>query len=311
MIWAVRRPVQCAEQFLELKIAFRSSFARSTHRILREGSSSKIKKCASRYSGVKSKISKCTFRYSGVRQNVWNKSATSATARGIQKSLFYHSFGDSTTTKWRGTHISPLFWTSDEREVTKGFAGTQKNLHFTTVLSVRRSLFAWRVASTAEKFAFQHSFERPTFTVCVKGCFDSWKICISPQFWASGEHEVTRGLSPDWVHQTKPTLRKKREEILKRSNIFEEQPFSQQLFSSAFLSSFLSSSSQQLFSAAFLSSSSQQLFPSYHLAVVRGWSSAINIILLWSTMNTFFERTLSQRFRENRKHLFHFSGYIS
>ena len=58
--------------------------------------------------------------------------------------------------------------------------------------------------------------------------------------------------------------------------------FSQQLFSAAFLSSF----SQQLFSAAFLSSSSQQPFSaailSYHLAVVRGWRPAINIILLWS-----------------------------
>ena len=75
---------------------------------------------------------------------------------------------------------------------------------------------------------------------------------------------------------------------------------SQQPFSAAFLSSssqqlfsaaLLSSSSQQrfsaaLFSAAFLSSSSQQLFSaallSYHLAVVRGWWSASNIILLWS-----------------------------
>ena len=57
---------------------------------------------------------------------------------------------------------------------------------------------------------------------------------------------------------------------------------SQQLFSAALLSSF----SQQLFSAAFLSSSSQQPFSaailSYHLAVVRGWRPAINIILQWS-----------------------------
>ena len=57
---------------------------------------------------------------------------------------------------------------------------------------------------------------------------------------------------------------------------------SQQLFSAALLSSF----SQQPFLAAFLSSFSQQPFSaaflSYHLAVVRGWWSAINIILLWS-----------------------------
>ena len=88
---------------------------------------------------------------------------------------------------------------------------------------------------------------------------------------------------------------------------------SQQCFSAAFLSSlsqqpfsaaFSSSLSQQPFSAAFLSSLSQQPFlaaflschpqPSsccghglvvsycHHLAVVRGWWSASNIILLWS-----------------------------
>ena len=85
-----------------------------------------------------------------------------------------------------------------------------------------------------------------------------------------------------------------------------QQPFSaallgslsQQPFSAEFLSSsqqplsaaFRSSSSQQPFSAAF----SKQLFSAaflcrflssllrYHLAVVKGWWSAINIILLWS-----------------------------
>ena len=73
-------------------------------------------------------------------------------------------------------------------------------------------------------------------------------------------------------YQTYPA--EKNEDILKKSSILEEQPFSQQpfsqqrfpaAFSAAFLSSpsqqlFLSSVSQQLFSAAFLSSSSQQLF---------------------------------------------------
>ena len=93
---------------------------------------------------------------------------------------------------------------------------------------------------------------------------------------------------------------------------------SQQLFSAAFLSSlsqqlfpaaFLSSLSQQLFSADFLSSSSQQLFSaiillwsgvggqlvtsssaallSYHLAVVRGWWSASNIIFSSSSQLIF------------------------
>ena len=128
---------------------------------------------------------------------------------------------------------------------------------------------------------------------------------------------MTRGLSPAATYQTYPAEKKRRnfkeEQHFKRSSIFEEQPsksssfeqpfsaaflssFSQQLFSAAFLSSssqqpfsaaLLSSLSQQLFSAALLSSSSQQLFSaallSYHLAVVRGWWSASNIIFSGSS----------------------------
>ena len=105
-----------------LKFAFRYSFARSTHRILREGSSSKIKMSVSlqRPHGAQSRIYTCTFRYSGVRKNVWNKWPASTAPRGIQKSLFHHSFRGSTTTKWRkGSRaneqncISPQFWTYD------------------------------------------------------------------------------------------------------------------------------------------------------------------------------------------------------
>ena len=88
--------------------------------------------------------------------------------------------------------ISPQFWTSDEREVTKGSLGNVKNSHFTTVL-------------------------RPTSTKWREGC-----------------------LPPV---STKPTRRKKKKETA--------QPFS----------------------AAILS---------YHVAVVRGWLSAILIRLLWS-----------------------------
>ena len=87
--------------------------------------------------------------------------------------------------------VSPQFWKSDDHAVTKGLpvhgknlrftfsdvrparseekvGGRTKKLRFTTVLSVRRSLFALRVARPREKIAFHHSFERPTFTV--NGC---------------------------------------------------------------------------------------------------------------------------------------------
>ena len=150
-----------------------------------------------------------------------------------------------------------------------------KNLHFTTVSGVRRSLLALRVARRAQGFAFHHSFGRPTITFCVKGRSASSRICISPQFWASDEHEVTRGLSPAATYQTYPAEKKRRnfkeEQHFRRAAVsaallsrFSQQPFSAALLSSSsqqlFSAAFLSSSSQQLFSADFLSSLSQQLF---------------------------------------------------
>ena len=123
-----------------------------------------------------------------------------------------------------------------------------KNLHFTTVLGVRRARSDERVASASSR------------------------ICISPQFWASDEHEVTRGLSPAATYQTYPAEKKRRKKFYRGAAFSKSSglsSFSQQLFSAAFLSSssqqlfsaaFLSSPSQQLFSAAFLSSSSQQPF---------------------------------------------------
>ena len=69
--------------------------------------------------------------------------------------------------------ILPQFRTSDQHEVTRGLRGRAQNLHFTTVLDVRRARSDERVAT--------------------KKC----KLRISPQFWTSDEHEVTRGLRGD------------------------------------------------------------------------------------------------------------------
>ena len=317
-----------------LKFAFRYSFARSTRRILREGSSSKIKMCVSlqrrainnfeMYVSLQRRAQKCM-----------KEGAMSAAARGIQKSSFYHSIGCPTSTKWRKgsrSHrkicISPQFWTSDEHEVMKGLLDDLKKLHFTTVLNVRRARSDEKVASATHK------------------------ICISPSFLSVRRAQSTEGCLP--IVSAKPILRKKK---FKEKQHFGRAAFlsaallrslSQQLFSAAFLSSLsqqlfqqpfsaalLSSLSQQLFSAAFLSSLSQQLFQqpfsapfsaalpssffqqpvsaaflssasqqffqhpfpaaflsslaqqpfsaailSYHVAVVRGWWSEINIILL-------------------------------
>ena len=102
----------------------------------------------------------------------------SAVARGIEKSSFYHSFGRPTM----------------QHEVTKGLPVQLKNLHFTTVLDVRRARSDERVARAHREFAFHHSFGRPTMTFCVKGCLGHVKICISPQSWASDDHFLRQGL---------------------------------------------------------------------------------------------------------------------
>ena len=90
----------------------------------------------------------CTFRYSGVRAQKCMKWA--------------HGVGS------RPRHIKiivlPQFRTSDQHEVTKG-------LH-------RR----------AQKFAFHHSFGRPTSTKWREGCASAQRICISPQFRPSDDH---------------------------------------------------------------------------------------------------------------------------
>ena len=67
-----------------------------------------------------------------------------------------------------------------------------KNHNFTTVSDIWLS--DERVTSATWKFAFYHSFRRPTSTKWRKGCVGDVKICISPQFWTSDKHEITRGL---------------------------------------------------------------------------------------------------------------------
>ena len=140
-----------------------------------------------------------------------------------------------TSTKWRegcAGHfkicISPQFWTSDEHEVKRGLRRplfafhhsfgrpmstkrrkgperTQADSHFTTVLDVRRARSDERVASAwRDKFAFHHSFGRPTTTKWREGWEGHVQNSLSPQFWASDEHEVTRGLFPAGVNQTHP-----------------------------------------------------------------------------------------------------------
>ena len=91
----------------------------------------------------------------------------------------------------RRIRVLPQFWASDTSEVTKGLLGHIQNLHFTSVLGVRHVRSDERVARRAQRFAFYHSFERPTRPKWRKGRSATWKICVLPQFWASDTSEVT------------------------------------------------------------------------------------------------------------------------
>ena len=124
-----------------------------------------------------------------------------------------------------------------------------QNSHFNTVLDIQRPRSDERVAR------------------------DMYKSRISPQFWTSDNHKVTRGMRPralkfafhhsfghpmstKWWEgclppvSTKPTRRKKKKEISKEVLIHSHsQQFSAALLSTAIFSATLLSHSRQLFSA--------------------------------------------------------------
>ena len=182
--------------------------------------------------------------------------------------------------------------------MTKGLLGEDNSLRFAAVLDPRRARSDQRVAPTRTKFAFG--------------------TVLSVRQARSDERVVSRWGPADPTPRKKKNKFLTKSNVFSAAFLsslsaffssllgsLSQQPFlaaffssfSQQLFSAPFFSSlsqqlsqqpfsaaFLSSLSQQPFSAAFLSNFSHQLFSaailSYHLAVVSGWWSAINIILL-------------------------------
>ena len=101
------------------KFAFRRSFVQSTHRILREGSSSKIKMCVSLQ-----------------RRAIQNFKMHVSLQRRAQKSMnpAHNVRGNPWHTK---ITILPQFQTSDQHEVTRRLRRRAQNLRFITVLDVR------------------------------------------------------------------------------------------------------------------------------------------------------------------------------
>ena len=86
-----------------------------------------------------------------------------------------------------------------------GQPAAYKNHHFTTVSDIWPARSDERVAPSKSKFAFHHSFgsqnSRFTTVLDVRWARNDERVArgprpirISPQFWTSDEHEVTRGL---------------------------------------------------------------------------------------------------------------------
>ena len=166
---------------------------RSTHRILREGSFSKIKMCVSlqrraiknfqMYFSLQQRAQKCmkfAFRYSFARSmhRILGESSSSKIKkfvslqrRAIKNLQMYVWLHDHEVTNRLPVHLRfTTFLDVRRARSEERVRGRTENLHFTRVLSVRGSLFALRVAWRSEKFAFHQSFERPRITFCVKGC---------------------------------------------------------------------------------------------------------------------------------------------
>ena len=257
-------------------------------------------KRASRYNSVPSKISKCAFRYTAACTKMYESNARRRRQPAPYKN---HHF----------TTVSNLWPARSDERVARA---TSKFAFHHTVLDIRSARNDETVARAHSKFAFHHSFGRPTATKWREGCFDDvinlhfttvldvrrprsdervardmCKIRISPQFWASDDHEVTRRLSPVGVNQTHaPGVKRRRN--FKRS--LDPQPFSAATFSSSsqqfseqlfsaqpFSAALLSSHSQQPLSADLLSSHSQQIFSAANLSSHFQQPFSV-IILLWS-----------------------------
>ena len=166
-----------------MKIVFRDSFARSTRRILREGSSSKIK-----------------MRIS-LQRRAFKKMHVSLQQRA--RKCMKHITDARGSSRHRKITILLQSRASDEHEVTKRLLRNVKNLRSATVLDVRRARSSERIASrrenlrfatvldirsdervgsAGEKPAFRYSFGRPASRKWREGCFGRWKMFFSLSF---------------------------------------------------------------------------------------------------------------------------------
>ena len=168
------------------KFAFRYSFAQSTHRFLREGSSAKSKMCLAlqrrafpnfkMYVSLQRRAQKCM-----------NLSTVNRPASRTQKS-----------------EVLLQFWAIDTTFLPRGLTDRKWNLRFATVLGDRHHVFSERVDREQMKFAFRYSFGRSTPRFLREGWSAENELCVSLQFWAIDDAFLARGLLSGWPSPSRP-----------------------------------------------------------------------------------------------------------
>ena len=150
-----------------MKVSFCHCFARSTHQILRDGSSGRMKMCVSlqlRAFKILEMPVSLQWRAQKCMKHVRDARGSLRHTKKIILRLFWTS-DNHEITKWLlaklTTYVSPQFWTSDDREMTKGLLGEVDTLRFATVLGVDREMMKGLLGRTS-KFGFRDSFWAPT-----------------------------------------------------------------------------------------------------------------------------------------------------
>ena len=197
-----------------LKFAFRYSFARATHRFLREGSSTKTQMCLAlqrrALPNVRMRVS--LQRRTQKCMNLSDIARSPSRNEKCKVLLQFWAIDDAflarglTESKWdlRFATVS-----GDRRRVfcervARGWPRAERNLRFATVSCDRRRVFSERVDHEQMKFAFRYSFGRSTPRFLRKGCARTKEICVSLQFCAIDDAFLAKGLISGWPSPSRP-----------------------------------------------------------------------------------------------------------
>ena len=159
------------------KFAFRYSFAQSTRRFLREGSSAKSKMCLALQRRAFPNVTMCVSPQRRA-QKCMNLSTVNRPASRTQK-----------------CEVLLQFWAIDTTFLPRGLPDGNRNLRFATVLGDRHHVFTERVHREQMKFAFRYSFGRSTPRFYREGSPAENEICVSLQFWAIDTTFLPRGFT--------------------------------------------------------------------------------------------------------------------